>query len=208
MQNRLTSLGIGNYGTPDNYLSSFTWESENLQLVRIVISKICYGIEISPETQEFVRDILKKVGSWRYLSDRLIEGKEVSLCGYWRDPTPEFYPRYLRVSKLLPYLNNELPHIKAREYKANFLKVRRLILAGGPGDGVIKPWQTSQYGYFDENLEPVEMRHYFLYFNGSFGLKTLDERNAVTLCTVQGVAHDEFIREKEVYEKCVKPFIE
>ena len=146
-------------------------------------------------------------GRLSHLLDTALSGKEVSLCGYWNDPTPEFHQEYLKHSPILPYLNNEVAHEKSEQYKQNFLGVRKLVLAGGPSDGVVTPWESTQYGYFNENLEAIEMKDYFLYKNDTFGLKTLDERNDLTHCIVFELHHNEFHRNKEAYDECVKPHV-
>eukprot|EP00731_Ephydatia_muelleri_P038703 Em0869g1a len=40
-------------------------------------------------------------------------------------------------------------------FKSNFLKLQRLVLVGGPDDGVITPWQSSQFGFYNVNSENV-----------------------------------------------------
>ena len=175
-----------------------------------IISKLCYGNNLLPLVRNIARKHLSKLydGRLSTLLDRLLSGEEVSLCGYWKDPTAEFFPEYLKYSPILPYLDNEIAHEKSDLYKENFLGVRKVVLAGGPGDGVVTPWESTQYGYFDENLQAVGMKDYFLYKNDSFGLKTLDERNDLTLCTVFMLHHNKFHRNKRVYRDCVKPHIE
>ena len=37
------------------------------------------------------------------------------------------------------------------EYKRNFLRVKQVVAIGGPDDGVITPWQSSQFGFYDKN---------------------------------------------------------
>ena len=177
---------------------------------RSIISKLCYGNKISPVVRIIARKLLTNLyeGRLSTLLDRMLSGKEVSLCGFWNDPTPEFHQEYLKYSPILPYLNNEVAHEKSELYKQNFLGVRKLVLAGGPSDGVVTPWESTQYGYFNENLEAVEMKDYFLYKNDTFGLKTLDERNDLTLCTVFMIHHNHFHRNERVYQNCVKPHVE
>lgn len=47
-----------------------------------------------------------------------------------------------RYSNYLPYINNEISGSYNKEYRKNFLKLKKLVLIGGPDDGVITPWQS------------------------------------------------------------------
>lgn len=47
----------------------------------------------------------------------------------------------------------------------------------------------SQFGFYKENEEVVEMRESPLYKNDSFGLRTLDESGRVTLMSFSGMNH-------------------
>ena len=139
--------------------------------------------------------------------NELLAGNTVSYCDFWKDPRPFFYPQYLKYSPILPYLNNEVPHEKSVFFKHNFLGLHKLVLVGGPDDNMIKPWQTTKFGFFDDKLNAVEMKDYFLYKLDTFGLKTLDERNNLTLCTVLSMPHTFFHLSHRVYKNCVKPHV-
>jgi len=43
-------------------------------------------------------------------------------------------------------------------FTANFERLSQLVLIGGPDDGVITPWQSSQFGFYDQNLNVVPMQ--------------------------------------------------
>ena len=114
---------------------------------------------------------------------------------------------YLNASEILPYLNNEiLTHSSAR-YKANFENVKQMVLLGGPNDGVILPWQSSQYAFFDQSFKIVPMEDQPVYKGNLFGLKTLKERGSLYNCVRNGVEHHYWIRNYTVYEECIKPYI-
>ena len=180
----------------------------NNKRIRILISKLCYGVEIWRPVKVILQKITKNAGQFQQIvEDVLFIWTEAASCGYWRDPTQKFYSTFLKTSKVLPYINNEVKHDDAEQYRINFLSVRRLVMVGGPDDGVIRPWLSTQFGYFNANLEVVQMRDYFLYKNDSFGLKTLDERNGVTFCTVLNVPHQNWHKSKKVYAKCIKPYV-
>ncbi|KAH0630508.1 hypothetical protein JD844_013578 [Phrynosoma platyrhinos] len=51
-------------------------------------------------------------------------------------------------------------------WKKNLLRISKLVLIGGPDDGVIEPWESSLFGFFDGyggvtemKSQPVSMRH-------------------------------------------------
>ncbi|XP_078073413.1 lysosomal thioesterase PPT2-A-like isoform X2 [Mustelus asterias] len=67
-------------------------------------------------------------------------GQCVSICNYWNDP--HHHNLYLNTSDYLAILNNERENPNATEWKKNFLRIKRLVLIGGPDDGVITPWQS------------------------------------------------------------------
>ncbi|TRZ06107.1 hypothetical protein HGM15179_021000, partial [Zosterops borbonicus] len=67
-------------------------------------------------------------------------GQGVSICNYWNDP--HHRDLYLNSSDFLALLNDERLHPNASEWKRNLLRIQRLVLIGGPDDGVITPWQS------------------------------------------------------------------
>ena len=67
-------------------------------------------------------------------------GQHTSVGGYWNDP--HHHALYLNYSLFLPYIDNILSSVHSTEYKSGFSKLKKLILIGGPDDGVITPWQS------------------------------------------------------------------
>ncbi|KAG7225460.1 hypothetical protein INR49_027454 [Caranx melampygus] len=98
-------------------------------------------------------------------------GQRISICNYWNDP--HHRDLYVNSSDYLALLNSERPNPNSTEWKKNFLKINKLVLIGGPDDGVITPWQSSQFGFYDDNETVVEMQHQDLFLRDVFGLKTL-----------------------------------
>uniref|UniRef100_A0A3P8VST8 palmitoyl-CoA hydrolase n=1 Tax=Cynoglossus semilaevis TaxID=244447 RepID=A0A3P8VST8_CYNSE len=84
-------------------------------------------------------------------------GQMISICNYWNDP--HHRDRYVNSSEYLALLNSERPNPNSTEWKKNFLKIKKLVLVGGPDDGVITPWQSSQFGFYDDNETVVEIQH-------------------------------------------------
>ena len=133
-------------------------------------------------------------------------GQDLATCGWWKDPRPGRYEEYLQQSEILPYINNEVEHPCVERYKQNFLSVEKMVMIGSPADGVITPWESTQFGFYNEQVDIVGMRKHSLYKNDSFGLKSLDERGGIDLCTVQNITHRGYFT-KSVYEKCVKSYL-
>ncbi|KAE8746799.1 hypothetical protein FOCC_FOCC006547 [Frankliniella occidentalis] len=114
-------------------------------------------------------------------------GQHTSVGNYWNDPHHQ--ELFFKYSQFLPYVNNQFLSNSSESYKSGFTKLKKLILVGGPDDGVITPWQSSQFGYYDEKEEVYDMRQNPLYKNDSFGLRTLDEAGKVTLLSFSGMDH-------------------
>lgn len=70
-------------------------------------------------------------------------GQRYSVANYWNDPHHQ--AGYIKSSKYLPYIDNIIPTSRNNDYKINFLRLKKLILIGGPDDGVITPWQSRFY---------------------------------------------------------------
>ncbi|XP_010725074.1 lysosomal thioesterase PPT2, partial [Meleagris gallopavo] len=73
-------------------------------------------------------------------------------------PDPHHRDLYLNSSDFLAPLNDERLHPNASAWKQNLLRIRNLILIGGPDDGVITPWQSSLFGFYDANETVQDMR--------------------------------------------------
>lgn len=69
-------------------------------------------------------------------------GQEISIANYWNDPHHQ--PLYYKYNKFLPTLNNEVILSKntSESYKSGIIKLKKMVLIGGPDDGTIAPWQS------------------------------------------------------------------
>ncbi|TKS88381.1 40S ribosomal protein S5 40S ribosomal protein S5, N-terminally processed [Collichthys lucidus] len=72
-------------------------------------------------------------------------GQRISICNYWNDP--HHRDLYVNSSDYLALLNSERANPNSTEWKKNFLKIKTLVLIGGPDDGVITPWQSREVWY-------------------------------------------------------------
>ncbi|XP_077986850.1 lysosomal thioesterase PPT2-A-like [Glandiceps talaboti] len=132
-------------------------------------------------------------------------GQNISFCNYWNDP--HHHDLYLKQNVYLPVINNEVTSSHSDEIKKNFLKIKNLVLIGGPDDGVITPWQSSQYGFYDSNEKVQDMTDQKVYQQDSFGLRTLDKRGAIKMYTVAGVEHTNWHKNETVFKDCVLPWL-
>ncbi|KAJ1068693.1 hypothetical protein K5549_011646 [Capra hircus] len=155
-------------------------------------------------------------------------GQEFSICNYWHDPHHD--DLYLNASSFLALINGERDHPNATAWRKNFLRLGRLVLIGGPDDGVITPWQSSFFGFYDANETVLEMEKQLeaegstlwggglgcrqeltlslpVYLRDSFGLKTLLARGAIVRCPMAGIAHTAWHSNRTLYETCIEPWL-
>lgn len=132
-------------------------------------------------------------------------GQEFSICNYWHDPHHD--DLYLNASSFLALINGERDHPNATAWRKNFLRVGRLVLIGGPDDGVITPWQSSFFGFYDANETVLEMEEQPVYLRDSFGLKTLLARGAIVRCPMAGISHTTWHSNRTLYDACIEPWL-
>lgn len=107
----------------------------------------------------------------------------------------------------LPYINNEIGSSNSSSFKDALTKLEKLVLVGGPDDGVITPWQSrydfwfsffhfslhttsySHFGYFNESLEVVPVMNRDIYLEDKIGLKELNEKKRLIRITRKGITH-------------------
>ncbi|XP_059194879.1 lysosomal thioesterase PPT2-like [Centropristis striata] len=132
-------------------------------------------------------------------------GQKISICDYWNDPHHRL--RYLQANSFLALLNGDKPHHDMKAWRENFLRIKKLVLIGGPDDGVITPWQSSHFGFYDSNENLVEMRNQEFYKNDTFGLKTLDARGNMSVCIHSGVKHIQWHSNYTVFRSCIEKWL-
>ena len=133
-------------------------------------------------------------------------GQHTSVGNYWNDPHhQELYYKY---NNFLPYVNNERNLTNGATFKDGITKLKRLVLVGGPDDGVITPWQSSHFGYYETNETVVEMRDRPIYKDDTIGLKTLDGSGRLTLITVPNVPHVEWHKNMSIVDEFLLPYLD
>ncbi|PIO40144.1 hypothetical protein AB205_0211480 [Aquarana catesbeiana] len=120
---------------------------------------------------------------------------------------PHHHDMYINVSDFLAPINSERPEPNTTEWRQNFLRLRKLVLIGGPSDGVITPWESSHFAFFDENEKVVEMQEQQVYEDDTFGLRTLDKRGGISVYSVPGVVHTMWHSNKTVYKECIEKWL-
>jgi palmitoyl-protein thioesterase len=128
-------------------------------------------------------------------------GEYVSFCDYWNDPLHQ--SEYEKCSDFLYPLNSG----KQPDYKSNFMSVEELVLIGGPDDGVITPWQSSHFGFYDDKLDVQPYQSQGFYISDAFGLKTLDEEGRIHVYNISGVEHTHWHTNKTVFDLYIEPWL-
>ncbi|XP_052788466.1 lysosomal thioesterase PPT2-like [Mya arenaria] len=133
-------------------------------------------------------------------------GQNISVGNYWNDPRHQ--DMYLEWSRFLAVVNNQSVNPLSQDFKSNFLRLNRLVMIGGPDDGVITPWQSSHFGFFDANLNVIEMENQPWYIDDWFGLRTLAGRGGLVTHVVPGVSHRHWITNHTVYRRYILPYLQ
>ncbi|KAF7272674.1 hypothetical protein GWI33_014576 [Rhynchophorus ferrugineus] len=133
-------------------------------------------------------------------------GQHTSVGNYWNDPYHN--KLYLKYSNYLPYVNNEILSNKSDEFKAALLKLKNMVLIGGPDDNVITPWQSSQFGFFDSNGTVINMMQRDIYTEDKIGLKTLYEKKKLKVVTVPGINHFQWHLNVSIVDNYILPYLD
>lgn len=133
-------------------------------------------------------------------------GQHTSVGNYWNDPHKQ--DLYYQFSVFLPYINNEIKSSNSTLFREGLLNLRKMVLIGGPDDGVITPWQSSHFGYYDENDEVVPMHKRKVYTDDAIGLRTLDKSKKLHIDVVPGVTHMEWHLDVDVIRNHILPHLD
>ncbi|KAK7879617.1 hypothetical protein WMY93_033673 [Mugilogobius chulae] len=143
-----------------------------------------------------------EIHSFISLSAPLAGDQDISI---WNNP--HHRDKYLKYCNFLPRINREIQHKDTNVWRKNFLKIKKLVLIGGPDDGVITPWQSSHLGFYDNNETVVEMRSQEFYRSDAFDLKTLDASGDVFICEKSGVVHVHWHSNFTVFTNCIQQWL-
>lgn len=116
---------------------------------------------------------------------------------------------YRKRNVFLPIINNEVVSSMSSDFKAGITKLGQLILAGSPADKMLKPWQSSQFGFWNNNGDTIEdLRSRTIYTTDAIGLRTLDEAKKLIIYTVPNVQHLEWLYNKDVIDQYIIPHLD
>ncbi|KAL1220820.1 hypothetical protein V5N11_000307 [Cardamine amara subsp. amara] len=138
------------------------------------------GISDIPKCTSPVCKLLKTEVYTDYVQDH------IAPSGYIKIPTD--IKEYLKHSKYLPNLNNEIPNKRNPTFNNRFSSLHNLVLVMFQGDTVVIPKESSWFGFYPDGassplLIPQETK---LYIEDWIGLKTLDAAGKVKFVSVPG----------------------
>ncbi|KAL7741993.1 hypothetical protein ACLKA6_018250 [Drosophila palustris] len=133
-------------------------------------------------------------------------GQHTSIGGYWNDPHKQ--ELYMKYSEFLPLINNEKISSNSTSFKMGMERLDKLILIGGPNDGVITPWQSSHFGYFNESLDVVPFYKRKIFMDDSIGLKMLLEANKLIIIVKPYVHHLSWHTNRKVINQVIMPYLD
>lgn len=133
-------------------------------------------------------------------------GQHTSVGNYWNDPHHQ--DLFEQFSIFLPYVNNDLPSTNSTQFRESILQLEELVLIGGPNDGVITPWESSHFGYYNGSDDVIPCRERKIYLEDRIGLRTLDKDGRLKLITVPGVKHYEWHLNIDVVDEVVLPHLD
>lgn len=133
-------------------------------------------------------------------------GQHTSVGNYWNDPHHQ--DLFEQFSIFLPYINNDLPSTNSSQFRDTLLKLDQIILIGGPDDGVITPWESSHFGYYNGTDDVIPCKQRKIYLEDRIGLRTLDEGGRLKLVTMAGVRHFDWHLNVDVIRKVILPYLD
>lgn len=133
-------------------------------------------------------------------------GQHTSVGNYWNDPY--HCELYYKFSQFLPYVNNEIQTNRSEQFKNGLVKLKKLVLIGGPDDNVITPWQSSQFGYYDDNNKVVNFMQRDIFTKYLIGLQTLYNNKKLDIITVLGINHFMWYINMTVFDEYVLKYLD
>ncbi|KAH8395452.1 hypothetical protein KR215_006489, partial [Drosophila sulfurigaster] len=133
-------------------------------------------------------------------------GQHTSIGGYWNDPRRQSL--YMKYSEFLPLINNEKITSNSTSFKMGMVRLDKLVLIGGPNDGVITPWQSSHFSYFNDSLDVVPFNKRKIFMDDSIGLKTLLEAEKLIIIVKPFVHHLSWHTNRKVINQVIMPYLD
>jgi len=133
--------------------------------------------------------------------------KEFSVANWWNCAINR--DLYLERNVFLPMINQEIENNTIPYYKSNFINSisGSLHAFASPQDGIVTPWISELFGFFDEQLNFKTMNQTYSYQNDSYGLKTLNEQGKLHLYQIDNIKHAQWLSDQAVFEQYILPII-
>ncbi|XP_037959651.1 lysosomal thioesterase PPT2 homolog [Teleopsis dalmanni] len=132
-------------------------------------------------------------------------GQHTSVGNYWNDPHK--YDMYLEYSVFLPIINNEIKNSNSTDFKSALIRLDQMILIGGPNDGVITPWESSHFAYYNGSLDVIPLSQREIYTTDAIGLKTLKENDKLKIIVKPFVHHLTWHTNRHVIREVILPYL-
>ncbi|KAL9874434.1 palmitoyl-protein thioesterase 2 isoform 3-T3 [Glossina fuscipes fuscipes] len=132
-------------------------------------------------------------------------GQLTSVANYWNDPRKQ--DLYRRYSVFLPYINNEIQTSNSSIFRTALTRLDKMVLIGGPDDGVITPWQSSHFGFFNGSLDVIPFNEREIFTSDTIGLKTLADHGKLVIVVKPFVHHLSWHRNRNVIREVILPHL-
>ncbi|XP_022225401.1 lysosomal thioesterase PPT2 homolog [Drosophila obscura] len=133
-------------------------------------------------------------------------GQHTSVGGYWNDPHKQSL--YMKYSEFLPLINNEKQSSNSTSFKMGMVRLSKLVMIGGPNDDVITPWQSSHFGYYDEDMDVIPFNKRKIFTDDSIGIRTLQEAGKLLIIIKPHVHHLSWHTNRAVIHQVILPYLD
>ncbi|CAL5978332.1 Palmitoyl-protein_thioesterase [Hexamita inflata] len=159
------------------------------------VTQVCGELPVFPH---FINSLIDDLEYTDFIQN-LVAG-----AGYWRNPYQ--LQQYLAYGPHLAHMDNQIDFKQSR--LSNFIQPDKFILFGSENDGIIVPWQSAWFGFYengdDKKVLPMEERD--VYLNDLFGLKQLNEQGRIFRIR-SGIGHHQYAGDEEFIKGQLAPWI-
>ncbi len=133
-----------------------------------------------------------------------------SIANFWRDPY--HYPQYLNIQNYIGKINGEVNCAYTSQMAKNFNRLQKAIFYGGSDDEIIEPALSSVFNFWKPTTQPntyimLSMKEQDVYLKDTFGLRTMDQRNAVVTMVLANTLHMDWISKEDIFVKYIAPYL-
>uniref|UniRef100_A0A182MNI9 palmitoyl-CoA hydrolase n=1 Tax=Anopheles culicifacies TaxID=139723 RepID=A0A182MNI9_9DIPT len=133
-------------------------------------------------------------------------GQHTSVANYWNDPHhQELFEEF---SIFLPYVNNRILSVNSTQFRDTLMRLDRLVLIGGPDDGVITPWESSHFSFYNKTYDVIPLHESEIYTEDLIGLKTLEESGRLHIIVRENIHHYQWHRTNDVIDSVILPYLD